>query len=477
MAISANYTALYGQSSWTTQLEGLGTFSSPRVQDLTGDGYGDIIIGAGGVEFQASDSAVIAINGLDGEVLWTVCAEDQIFGSAILQDINEDGVHDVIINGRSAQLIAIDGASGSVLWRFERDKSDKKNQKWFNFYNPQFVSDLDMDGYPDILIANGGDVMVEAFDPNRPSGHLVLISSKTGALISKATMPDDKETYMSVTAIPLAGGIDYKIVFGTGGETIGGSLYTTYLSDVVNGDISKATLLATSSSKGFIAPCVWTDINADGHMDIIANAVDGRILAFDGQTDSALWRVQIENTEIYASLAVGQFTEDSIPDFFTSVSKGTWPYLDWSKQLMIDGSNGEILFTDSLGYLQMTTPLAADVNGDGIDEAIMHVNYLTYDTLDRKSYYNFLVYFDFITGKLFGLTDVQVGHNIAATPWIGDIDGDGFIDIVFSNSTNLRLTYQFDRFQLNLIKTEIPISNKIRWGAYMGSNYNGIYKY
>jgi len=475
-AIIPTQSSIYCQNSWSIHIDNLGTFSSPRVQDITGDGYGDIILGAGRKEFQSSDSAIVAINGLNGETIWTVRAEDQIFGSAIFQDLNLDGIKDIIINGRSAELLAIDGASGLILWKFDKTQNLDKGQKWYNFYNPQFVSDVDMDGHRDILIANGGDVMAEAHDPDRPVGHLLVISAKTGKLIAKAPMPDGRETYMSATAIPTHNNKDYKIVFGTGGETVGGALYATYLSMVLEGDISQSVLLASSNSKGFIAPCVWADINSDDHLDIIANSVDGRILAFDGFVDTSLWTVTIENTEAYASLAVGRYNGDGIPDFFTSFSKGTWPELDWSKQLMIDGRNGEILFKDSLGYLQMTSPVAADITGDGIDEAILQVNYLIYDSLNRKSYYNLIVYFDFEKDALVGLTEVLVGHNIASTPWIGDIDNDGLLDIVYTNSTNLNLTYQFDEFQLNLIKTEIPISGKINWGAYMGTDYNGVYK-
>ena len=52
------------------------------------DGTGDIIMGAGREEFQACDSAVIALDGRTGKILWHVPAEDQIFGSAVFKDID-----------------------------------------------------------------------------------------------------------------------------------------------------------------------------------------------------------------------------------------------------------------------------------------------------------------------------------------------------------------------------------------------------
>lgn len=44
---------------------------------------------------------------------------------------------------------------------------EKAKKEWFNFYNPQFIPDQNDDGKEDILVSNGGDVMAEAYDPNR----------------------------------------------------------------------------------------------------------------------------------------------------------------------------------------------------------------------------------------------------------------------------------------------------------------------
>ena len=344
------YISAAAQSGWTSTIPGVGTFSSPRVADLNGDGVDDIIFGAGRLEFQSSDSAVIALDGKNGKMLWHVAAMDQMFGSPIFQDIDQDGHPDVLISGRSSELVMISGYTGKVNWRFDVDSKKNKYKRWFNFYNPQWIPDEDGDGLKDILVSNGGDVKVAAYDPKRAPGHLLIMSSKSGEVLHIAEMPDHKEIYMAITATPLKSTADYEIIYGTGGETIGGHLYRGLLSQVRNGDLSPSMMLDSTADRGYIGPAVRADLNGDGVTDVIVNAVNGRMLAYDGATYKKLWETIRPSTETYGSITVGLFNDDTIPDLFASFAMGSWPKLDWSTQFMADGKTGNIGFIDSLGF-------------------------------------------------------------------------------------------------------------------------------
>lgn len=463
------------QRSWSVKFGGIGLFSSPRVTDLNGDGVGDIVLGAGREEFKACDSAVIAISGVDGSMLWRVPNIDHIFTTAVFRDLNGDGTNDVFIGGRSATLLAINGKNGTIIWRFDKTKG---GVKWFNFYNPQFIKDQDRDGIEDILVSNGGNVMAAPFErKERKPGNLIVLSGATGKLLARAEVPDGSETYMSVVALPTNNSRDYKIVYGTGGETLGGHLYATTLSEIMNGDLSKSTLLDTSPNKGYIGPPVWADITNDGVPDIIANAVEGKMMAFDGKTYKALWSVKVPETEAYSSIAPGYFTgNDDVPDFFASYAVGTWPDLGWSRQLMVDGATGKIVYEDSLGSYQTSTPVVIDLDEDGIDEALLNVNVQAYDQLNNPSFQNIMLVINFKGNEVLQVWDSQPGSNIASTPWIGDIDSDGLLDIIYCHGTNLRKTYSFTGLQVNRIATGLPIKTPIRWGAYMGNECDGIFR-
>lgn len=158
----------------------------------------------------------------------------------------------------------------------------------------------------------------------------MILDGQNGALISRAAMPDGKEIYMSVAVLPGSSPKQKNVVFGTGGETLPGNLFVSSISEIRSGDLSKAIKLDSSNTKGFVGPAAWVDINSDGIHDIVANAVDGRLLAFDGLSHQSIWKVEVPGTEAYSSVAIGNFNKDKIPDFFVSFGQGVWPDLNWS---------------------------------------------------------------------------------------------------------------------------------------------------
>ena len=470
--IGQNYTTT---TKWQTTFPDVGTFSSPRLSDLNGDNVLDVILGAGRKEFHACDTSVIALNGKTGELLWKVEARDQIFVTATLHDITGDKVDDVFICGRSAELIAINGATGEVIWRFLEGKNlaEIRELKWYNFYTPQIVRDLSGDGVGDLLVANGGDVLAEPFDTNRPPGYLLIIDAAKGNVLHKAEMPDGKEIYMSAIADDIDEDGDLDIIYGTGGETTGGHLYRTSLSALINNQLDQSVILATGPNKGFIAPPALADLDKDGVRDIICNSVDGRVLAFDGRDNSPLWGGNIPECEGYASLAIADINGDSYPDVFTDLAQGVWPDLKAVRPLLIDGKNGKLIFVDSLGFYQMSSPVIADLNGDTYPEGILSVNFFLPNAQGVKTIHNSLLAYDFKNRGKFALAPPQVGSNVGSTPWVGDMDNDGFMDIIYVQMTTPDHVYTYDGFRVIRIESKVK-SDKVFWGAYMGSKGTGV---
>ena len=123
---------------------------------MNNDGIEDVVIGAG-VDGEPTPFGVIAIDGANGNTLWTMETRNEMFNSAQFFDYNGDNVDDIIIGGRDAELRLIDGYTGDLMWEFWSNETDPNDMGWYNFYTSQIISDQTGDGLPDILTANGGD--------------------------------------------------------------------------------------------------------------------------------------------------------------------------------------------------------------------------------------------------------------------------------------------------------------------------------
>ena len=169
------------QLNWSTTIDSVSVLSSPRAVDLNNDGIKDVVIGSG-TDSAYSNYGVVAINGANGQVLWTTPTRDEIFSSAQFLDVNNDAVKDVIIGGRDAQLLAINGVDGSLIWEFYPHylTHPPADSGYYNFYSSQLIQDITGDNLKDVLVTNGGDHQATQFDP-RPPGHLMIIDGSSGA--------------------------------------------------------------------------------------------------------------------------------------------------------------------------------------------------------------------------------------------------------------------------------------------------------
>ena len=470
---------------WNKSLYVIGSQSSPRTSDLNGDGVLDLVMGAGKNEFQHCEQGVLAINGSNGEVIWQQESDDQVFASPTFYDINQDDVNDVFIGGRSPQLKALDGKTGDIIWSYDyREFSHDPilQHARFNFYNCSLIPDQNEDGLDDLLVLNGGNPNAEPHSvSDRYPGVLMLVDSRSGNIIAADTMPDGAESYMSPLFIDQKNSNKQFVVFGSGGETLSGSLFIIELQEFKKNGLKKSVRIAEESGHGFIAPPVAADINGDGYYDIIAISHASTAIAIDGRSFAPIWENKIKNTESSNAFAVGYFNEDEIPDFFTFVSYGIWPESTGSLQVLLDGISGEIIYENTLGCSGFSSPVVFDLNNDGWEEAIISINEYDctrgyVDSTDLQIE-NKLVAIDFKNNSINQIDVTPNFKNIFSTPWIGDLDEDGYLDIVhcqyYSPSNDLM---QFLGMNIKRISTGIKISQRPIWGAYMGADGDGIFK-
>ncbi len=468
------------------------TISSPHQADLNQDGVDDIVIGGGwddGIGGTSNMNGYMAVNGANGEVLWNLPTQNQVFISPIFQDVNGDGIPDVFMGGRRPEFRCINGASGAVIWDFSTVNSGGNlvDPNWWNFYSPQWIPDQNGDGLLEMLVANGGNHAAAAWDSlNRPVGRLVIIDPVTGLVMHYAEVPDGEETYMSPLVHDFFGQGKLEVIFGTGGETFKGSLWRADLDDIINGTMESAVIIAENDREvGFIGPPVLVDMNEDNVADIVAHNYEGEIIVINGVNNEHIYEVTIsdEILESVTTPAVGFITEDNIPDIFSFAYVGIAPAYSKFRQVLVDGATGEIIWQDSIGQFYFASPVTYDLDSDGRDEVIMSIDN-KFGEFPNLTYTTELLSLDFgtITGnqanaEITTLYGPVSALNINSVPLIADLDHDNLIDIVHLHSV-------IDPFQnggleggtiLNRLETNYPVTNPIVWGAYLGSDFTGYY--
>jgi hypothetical protein len=460
---------------WSYFAPNTAVLSSPRAADLNNDGVLDIVIG-GGVDGFPKANGIMAIDGATGAALWMAPCDNEMFGSAVFLDITSDGIPDVFIGGRHDQFYALNGQTGAEIWRYITPAVP--TDTILNIYNPQIIPDMNNDGIKDLLISHGGQHHKPASDQNRRPGQLKILSGIDGSILHSAFVPDGKETYCS----PLV--VDFYntgttaglwIVYGTGGENATGSLWAVELSDLLSDDISGSVEMVRGNGKGFIAPASLADLNKDGFLDVVAQSYDGSISGFDFKNNDLLWKVDLGGCESSSESAIGNFTGDMTPDVFALVNKGLYPNYTAHSYLLIDGAKGtytEYPISD-MAYASMS---AVDLTGDGRDEVIASLN-KSYNNGVVDYFKNEMKIYNFQAGTVTDLiTPVFNGINLGSTAWIGDMDNDSKLDVVFafradSSFINGAMGIYVKRVSLT---ADVPVAG-IAWGGYMGTSSDGHY--
>ena len=455
-------------AQWRFQIDSANVLSSPRCADLNQDGIKDIIFGAG-LEGVASRNGVVAIDGKTGEKLWSVSARTQIYTSALFQDIDGDRVPDVFIGGRAASYYAISGATGDIIWEFWKGSSSESRKAGFlNFFGVQWAPDADNDGFNDLLVTNGGDYLATSKETSRPTARLMLISSKTGEIIQSVRMPEKRESYYAPHIV--TDKKRSKVIFGTGGETIDGSLWSIPYKSLAKGKLKKTKHILQDTDKGFILNSVLTDLNEDGTMDVLNARMNAILTAVDGKSGQLLWEHQFPGKECYVTPSLGYFVGDTTPDFFTIIATGTFPQYTSFELIVIDGATGEIAWRNISGMNQFSPAASADLNNDGVDEIV----YLENSLIDPKTYSmeNRVKVIDLKNDTSYFIGPSRPGLSMASAPCLVDLDNNGTIELVVVTSS----IPTEDKAQLSLVE-RINLDKKIEtitWPGYLGPLENGV---
>jgi len=368
---------------WVVTAQGRG-IADICVSDLDADGQLELLFGSGTEGGGGHHLEIFNINTQVRE--WLSRAEDGPFRAIDIEDVDNDGVKEIVTVSYRSSL----GYEGGILSVFnavthetEWQSDDEMFHSNWTGINDVKVADINNDGKKEIIVAGGAAY----------NGKIWILNGITKAIISTHEYPSSQVNYafanFTVDDVDSDGQqeiiattgysyyvinpLDYNIeyaspVFGSAGLTTikTGNLNADQVKDVVLNRFSLTsfnglTHQMVGSSAYSVSSFDLFDWNGDGNQEIIAGTYSGNIMILNGLTLQSIDTVKVIGGMIDA-VVVSDLNYDGVPEIVYSSGGRIYFYAtdtQYGYTRVLDDSPGE-----------STTLLVEDINGDGKKEIV-----------------------------------------------------------------------------------------------------------
>jgi hypothetical protein len=405
--------------AWARALPGAGFEGSATHCDLDNDGALEAVVPIAVVDHPES-SYMVAMSGDSGNMLWQSAMGDASFGYPLCVDVNDDGVFDVLAGGRTRDMMALSGVDGTPIWRFTTQNPDIIEG---NTYSA--VAETE---HPETIFFTSGG----GGGNQRLEGRLFAVDM-SGNLLANWSEPQNREIYTTPALYRSNEDVLYLAV-GSGGETLPGEMFILTYNENNPSFTVKTQFSSTCDIAGWIASPVFADLTGDGTPEVLAADYCGAVTAFS-LNDGTQWTQTSDQLYATSNPVVTDLNGDGTLDVIALFSGLNWSLPDTysnevTQVLAINGANGEVLWTNNFNTLAPATPVAADYNGDQIDDIFV----LGFSGLFNDSAFGELTILSGVDGGVLIANPMSAS---SGTPALGDLNNNGSLDLLYTETPSI----------------------------------------
>ncbi len=399
---------------------------SPTLCDLDHDGRPELIVPM--APPRPSSGRVIVFDGASGAVRWKTPLGTSDFAAPYCIDVDGDDVDDVLVGGRSGDIVAYSGADGKALWVLSQaDPLFLAAGNTYAIVAESASSEL-------LFVSKGGGGVPQGDAGVRPDvpGRLMVVS-KLGAVLSTWMEPSSAEIY-SAPAVVRAPTGELLVALGSGGERKSGSLHLLEVDETAMTLSSRGSVPSACSTGGFVSSPMFGDVTGDGSPDVVDIDYCGtvHVMGLDG---IERWTFAADVPFGTANVVLADLTGDGTLDVIAAFESLNFSFPETtsdnprSKIVALRGTDGTPLWQHDTTLWVFSSPVTADFDGDGTEDVLL----LAPGSVLQTSAELTVLAGD--TGAV--LYSAPLGDTVG-TPVVADVDEDGHLDVFFTEMTSDR---------------------------------------
>jgi outer membrane protein assembly factor BamB len=328
----------------------LDSSTGKKVHHLISDQIGDrdvtgVALSRKAIYFGNDENQLVSIS-WNGTVNWAISLAGDIESTPALEDIDSDGIPDILVGDESGSFYAINGKTGAILWSFQAEyKPHFTYPESRSFFSSAALTDINKDGVKDCVIGNR-------------NGDVYAFNSKTGDLFWEYRTKHPSGIYSSPTI--------------RNGKIYIAETYSTLYVLSLNGKLIKSIIRKKGTPPDlFSSPIV--DEN-----ETIAIGVSSK------KGSNGVWFVFKDETQLF--VPIGKVSATPLLADILGLGYKQFIVITENGKLVCFDSKGKIVGTFNLSKGSETTPLIADIDLDGYLEIVLATKdqfISCYDTTSR----------------------------------------------------------------------------------------------